>query len=88
MLNEKALLAIEEMVEIIYSPDQEELDQEFIKVLDAFEEMVKEMETRGYYVDMTEELGILQTAYLKKDYIELADVLLYDVKPELEQISI
>lgn len=87
MLNEKPLAAIEEMLNIIYSPDQEGLDHAFVEILDSFTEMIEGMAVKGYSVDMTEELTLLQNAYLKKDYVELADALLYDIKPELEQIS-
>ena len=86
MLNEGSLMAIEELANIIYSPDQEELDKAFVNVVDAFTKMIEEMASLGYTVDMTEELMMLQKAYMKKDYIELADVLLYDIKPELQEI--
>ncbi len=88
MLNEKPLSVLEEMVNIIYSPDQEGLDHAFINILDAFTELVEEMATLGYTVDMTEELMLLQSAYMKKDYVELADVLLYDIKPAIQEISL
>ena len=87
MLNEKPLEMIENLVKIIYSPDQIDLDNAFIQVLDSFSEMIMKMEEIGYRVDMTEELELLQAAYVKRDLTELADVLLYDVKPGLLEIK-
>lgn len=88
MLNEKPLSVLEDLVNIIYSPDQEGLDNAFVDILDAFTELVEGMAVKGYTVDMTEELMLLQSAYMKKDYVELADVLLYDIKPSIQEISL
>ena len=87
-MNEKPLEKIDELINIIYTPDQDGLDQAFLQVLDSFGEMIREMSELGYMVDMTEELVSLQEAYIKKDYIELADSLLYEIKPQLQGISI
>ena len=67
MLNEKPLSVLKEMVNIIYSPDQEGLDNAFVGILDAFAELIEGMAMQGYTVDMTEELTMLQNAYMKNN---------------------
>lgn len=88
MINKEPLDAIEKMVDIIYSPDQDGLDSAFVQILDSILGFIENMAKEGYLVDMTEELKLLQDAYLKKDYLELADALLYDIKPEIENLFI
>ena len=86
MISEKILVTIEELINIIYSPDQNGFDRVLLQILDMFDKMIQDMLELGYTVDMTEELLPLQNAYMKKDYVELADILLYDIKPKIQEI--
>ena len=75
-----------EISEHIYMRSQKNVSKLYIRLLDAFAVFLSEMEAMGYHVDLNEELFKLQRAYTKKDYIELSDLLLYEIKPEFEEL--
>lgn len=88
MLNEAVLAGIEKVTDSIYSPDQEELDSAFLELLNELMAFVESMAQSGYSVDMTEELTAIESAYAKRDLVELADILLYDMKPVFLEILV
>lgn len=77
--------AIDELVEEIYTLEQTKLNQKFIQIIDEIDDFVKKMEISGYMVDLTKELQSMQDIYLKKDYVQLADFLLYDLKKQFQE---
>ena len=87
-MNKSVLEAIEGLVDAIYSPDQEQVDKRFSGLVEELIAFVDAMQKAGYTVDLTKELMAIQSAYERKDYVELADVLLYDMKPEFEGLEV
>lgn len=77
--------AIDDLVEEIYTLEQTELNQKFIQVIDTMDKFIKGMEIQGYTVDLTRELSLMQDIYLRKDYVQLADFLLYDLKKQFQE---
>jgi hypothetical protein len=80
--------AIDHLVMEIYTLEQKELPQRFLDVIDAMGNFIQEMQEKGYSVDLLEELNLIQDAYQRKDYVELADVLLYEIKPAFQALEI
>lgn len=84
---EKVLESIEETVDSIYEIGENGILTSYEKMLDALEMFVVKMSENGYQVDMTKELERINHAMQKKDYILLADILSYEIKPEFEEVS-
>lgn len=87
-MNKPVILAIDELVNEIYSPDQAYLIEKFTALVDQLIQFIDEMQKMDYLVDLTKELNILQSAFEKKDYVALADELLYDLKPQFEELDV
>ncbi len=84
---EKVLESIEEIVDSIYQIGENKIITSYAKLLDTLELFIIRMSERGYQVDMTKELEQINHAMQKKDYILLADILTYEIKPEFEEVS-
>lgn len=84
---EGILLAIKQLAEEIYTVDQNQLDSYFVLFLDEVEKLVINMEKIGFRVDFSEELSALQECYRKRDLVELADFLLYELEPNLLELQ-
>lgn len=70
---------IEQLVGAIYKLEMKKIDAEFIGLLDNIESYVELHPDENWN-------GVLlhiQESYVKKDYVELADALLYELKPRL-----
>lgn len=87
-MTEQAIKAMDKVVQIVYTPDQSGLADAFLEMLDAFSEFIGEMEKKGYTVSMNESLLELQNAFESKDYIRLTDCILYDLKPDFENLDV
>jgi hypothetical protein len=83
-MKEKIMELSEKIVDIIYTPDQEGLNESFIELMDLLLTFISEGDESRASVLNTELLGI-QSAFMKKDYGEMADVLHYDLKEKLER---
>lgn len=86
-MREKVLEKIEALVDIIYTPDQNGVDHGFIELIDTIGLYIHEVEQSGKSVELDKELQSLQMAYIKKDYVLFADVLLYELKTAIEAIG-
>lgn len=86
-MNEGVLNAIENLVSIIYTPDQKGLNDAFGSLVEEISLFLERMLEAGYSVDVNEELLYIQRAFAAKDYTLLADVLLYRVKPGFLEIE-
>lgn len=76
-LKEELLKNIDNLVKSIYELSTKEIENGFIQLLDSIEPLVSaEME-----IDWNTLLINIQEAYVNKNYVELADVLLYKLKP-------
>lgn len=87
-MTEKVLNAIENLVESIYCQECDKVHEMFLQLADAFMVFINEVSAIGYTINIDEEVRALQQAYIKKDYVELADVLLYMVKPQFEALQL
>lgn len=68
---------LEKIVSIIYMPDKPNFETEFVALLDLIEKNLSKIS------DVNRHMLSLQNAYVKKDYVDLADELLYELKPQL-----
>lgn len=87
-MNKGVLEAIERLITIIYEPDQNGLVEAFSELVEEFMRFIQQMYEIGYTVDINEELLKVQNAFEQKDYIKLADILLYEVKPSFEEVEL
>lgn len=78
---------MEEMVDEIYTPDQTNLQQRFLDVIDAIGGFLQWMAEQGYQVDLSEDLEKLQVAMEKKDYIQASDILLLEMQPDFRELK-
>lgn len=76
-MKEELLKNIDNLVKSIYELSTKEIENGFIQLLDSIEPLVSaEME-----IGWNTLLINIQEAYVNKNYVELADVLLYKLKP-------
>lgn len=78
----KVINAIDQLVGDIYSVDQEKVNDFFLELADCLIEFIAYMEKQEYSVNIDQEAALIQEAFEKHDYTELADVLLYKVRPQ------
>lgn len=83
---ETVIKSLDEAVDAIYEIGEDKILTSYTKLLDALENFIVTMSEKGYQVDMTAELMRINEAMQKKDYILLADILSYEIKPEFEAI--
>ena len=86
-MGEKVKAEIAELVKCIYTPDQIELENKFFLVLNSLDEfMAKNTISQDMVLKVNEYLVELETAFSKKDYVKMADVLLYKIQKWLDQV--
>lgn len=73
---------IDKLVETIYSPDQTGINEKFIDFLGGLEVYLATPDKSVQGIE--EVLKQIEMAYGIKDYIALADILLYELKPLIE----
>ena len=84
-MKKKILLdKIEQIIFAIYAPDQVNLDEKFIEFLDAMGNYLNTDSEIAKLGNVNDLLMKVQNAYSVKDYVTLADLLLYDIKEKLE----
>lgn len=83
-MQKKVIMAIDELVKEIYTLEQADLNQKFLNMIDSMDEFIQRMGEQGYLVDLTVELNSIQNAFMKKDFVQLSDYLLYQLKPQFE----
>lgn len=83
-MKEQIIDLSEQIVDIIYTPDQEKLHEMFIQLMDLLSGFLSDsvMETANLMPVLLD----MQKAFFKKDYGELADVLHYDLHSILKVI--
>lgn len=82
-MNDDIIELLENLVDIIYTPDQEGLNEAFIRLMDVLMNFLSQENLPGE-LDINQELLDIQNAFVKKDYGELADVLHYDLRRKIE----
>lgn len=80
--------SIEYLIQAIYDIDQKDMQEKYLAFLTNIEQFIKKMAELGYQVDLNEDLIKIENAMKKKDYILLADILLYTVKVDFENFEI
>lgn len=80
---EKIICVIEELVQAIYSVEQKGIDTIFLKLLEELMVYEETMRKEGRVLHIDKELVGIQNAFLQKDYVNLADELLYGLKASL-----
>lgn len=85
---EGVLAVADRLVKIIYTPDQAGLDECVTALIDELILFVNRMIKDDYTVDITHELTLLEQAYRSKDYVRLADVVLYEIKPGFAELNL
>lgn len=83
-MRETVLQQIEDMVAIIYSIDKQGLDKAFVELIDNLLKLVDKEQLEGNE-GFNQVLLNLQESYIKKDLVELADVLQYQLRLFLEE---
>lgn len=82
-MRKAVLQQIDKLVIIIYSIDKAGLDKAFIDLIDMLMKLIEE-ESFADCIELNQILLELQNAYVKKDLVDLADVLQYSLKTFLE----
>lgn len=85
---EKVIGSIDQLVSAIYDIDQVGLQEKYLAFIDAVGKFIEKMATMGYTVDLNEDLMHIADAMGKKDYTEVADILLYTVKKDFQQLDL
>ena len=83
MEKEKVIEKIDEIVHAIYTPDQIDIDGKFIQLLEAIEVCANTGLLADKLPDINQVLLKVQSAYVIRDYVTLADILLYEIKEKL-----
>ncbi len=84
-MKENVIELLEKIVDIIYTPDQDGLNQAFIELMDVLLNFISQENIQDNF-DLNQELLAMQSSFMKKDYGELADILHYDLKSKLELV--
>ncbi len=85
-MKENAIELLEKIVDIIYTPDQDGLNQTFIQLMDVLLNFISQENVQDNF-NLNQELLAMQSSFIKKDYGELADILHYDLKSKLETVK-
>lgn len=86
MINQ-VITAMDTLVDEIYTPDQTKIQEGYLQLINSIGDFLQWMAEQGYQVDLNEDLGKLQNAMSKKDYIAASDILMFDMKPDFEQLG-
>lgn len=86
-MKDEVLLQIDKIIEIIYSVDKIGIDNAFLVLIDMLVAAVNE-EQIAENSSLNVILSNLQEAYERRDLVDLADVLLYQLKIFFEPTTI
>lgn len=85
---EKIIESIDQFVNAIYDIDQIGLQEKYLAFIESISDFIGKMAELGYEVNMNEDLSCIANAMEKRDYTELADILLYTVKTDFENLEL
>ncbi len=85
---EKIIESIERFVDAIYDIDQIGLQERYLEFIENIDVFIRKMAEAGYEVNLNEDLTNIANSMESKDYIEVADILLYTVKADFEQLDL
>lgn len=84
----KVIESIDQLVSAIYDIDQVGLQEKYLAFIESISNFIEKMAEQGYEVNMNEDLTCIANAMEKKDYTEVADILLYTVKTDFENLEL
>lgn len=85
---EKVIESVDQLVSAIYDIDQVGLQEKYLAFIESISDFIEKMAEQGYEVNMNEDLSGIANAMEKKDYTEVADILLYTVKQDFQQLDL
>lgn len=80
-MEQEICTVIDQFVDAMYGLHTKEIEEGFIQLLDCIEEMLPVRND----IDWKWILMEMQTMYVEKDYVSLADLLLDDIKEKIEK---
>lgn len=84
----RVIESIDQLVSAIYDIDQVGLQEKYLAFIESIGDFIEKMAEQGYEVNMNEDLSSIANAMEKKDYTEVADVLLYTVKTDFQNLEL
>lgn len=84
----RVIESIEQLVSAIYDIDQIGLQEKYLAFIESVGDFIEKMAEQGYEVNMNEDLIKIANAMEKKDYTEVADILLYTVKTDFQNLKL
>lgn len=84
----KIIDSIDQLVSAIYDIDQVGLQEKYLAFIESISMFIEKMAEQGYQVNMNEDLAAIAGAMEKKDFTELADILLYTVKTDFQNLEL
>lgn len=84
----KVIESVDQLVSAIYDIDQVGLQEKYLVFIESISGFIEKMAELGYAVDMNEDLSSIANAMEKKDYTEVADILLYTVKTDFQNLEL
>lgn len=85
---DKIIESIDQFVDAIYDIDQVGLQEKYLAFIDNISVFIEKMAEKGYEVNLNEDLTNIAKGMEKKDYTEVADILLYTVKADFKQLDL
>lgn len=85
---ENIIESIERFVNAIYDIDQIDLQERYLEFIENIDCFIGKMAELGYNVDLNEDLINIAEGMQNKDYIEVADILLYTIKPDFQKLQL
>lgn len=85
---DKIIESIDQFVDAIYDIDQVGLQEKYLAFIDNISVFIEKMAEKGYEVNLNEDLTNIAKGMEKKDYTEVADILLYMVKADFQQLDL
>ena len=85
---EKIIESIDRFVDAIYDIDQIGLQERYLEFIENIDLFICKMAEAGYEVNLNEDLTNIANGMERKDYTEVADILLYTVKTDFEQLDL
>lgn len=85
---EKIIDSIDQFVDAIYDIDQIGLQERYLEFIETIDLFIRKMAEVGYEVNLDEDLTNIANSMVCKDYIEVADILLYTVKTDFQHLDL
>lgn len=84
---EKVICKIDQLVEELYTPDQNKVNEYYLELIDTIGAFLDWMAKLGYDVDLRKDLEKIQQAVSIRDYILLSDLIKYEMRPDFVELK-